>query len=171
MRLGNHRCPASDQEGVSTVSDRAAAVRISPENFEAAMSQIRVDKLKRLWGGRLPTWEEFKQARKEGRVGTDEAVANRALGLLPRAWYIIYGILTPWGMFVVPILAITLYLLGHMNGWIALGSLSVAWFLYKTTFLGACYGILNGATADERLYRMLVEHGAFVFAPTSQEKN
>jgi hypothetical protein len=42
-------------------------VRTPPSVSQALDNSIAAD-LKKLWGGRFPTWEEFKDANKAGRV-------------------------------------------------------------------------------------------------------
>jgi hypothetical protein len=118
--------------------------------------------------GWSPTYvDEFKQAHKNGRVQPNKTIAYKVLSRpeVPQAWHVIYGILCPWGMFLVPILAVVFYFLGYINGWIVLGSFVVAGFLYKVMFFGACYGMLDAAQNDEDFYLKLVSSGAFVFTP------
>jgi hypothetical protein len=40
--------------------------------------------------------------------------------------------------------------------------------LYKLTFVAACYAIMKGAEANERLYEILIYNGAFLFGPSKQ---
>jgi hypothetical protein len=61
-------------------------------------------KLVELWGGRVPTWEEFKQASKERRVRVNKGIASKTLetsaklGSEPKTFWIIYGVIVPWLM-------------------------------------------------------------------------
>jgi hypothetical protein len=123
--------------------------------------------LRERWGGSLPTWDEFKKARKDGRVTINKGIAQKAISIpgVPKAYHLMYGVVTPWAMFLVPILSIILYLFGYGNGWVVLGCLFVGYLLYKITFVGACNGILDGAEANEALYQRLIFNGAFLFGP------
>ena len=120
-----------------------------------------------MWGERMPTWEEFKQAKAGGRVSTDKAIALRAIHWrgVPKTWMIIYGILTPWiGFLVVPV-AIAMYFFRGVSRWWILGSVCTAWFLLSVTKEGACEAIKDAATRDEEIYEALVKSGAFLFGP------
>jgi hypothetical protein len=138
----------------------------------AAINERIVNDLKKQWGGRLPTWDEFKTSHRNGRVNANKMVASRAISLsgMPRACYYWYGIIMPWAMFLIPIISIVSYLLGHGNVWIVAGSFVVSYALFKYTAAGSCSSMLNGAVANETLYQFLVSNGAFLFGPTSQEK-
>jgi hypothetical protein len=73
-----------------------AQTRSPLEQLDAAIYAMTMDDLRHLWGDRLPTWQEFKQAEDAGRVKTDKTIAQRALCSLPgipKGWYILYGII------------------------------------------------------------------------------
>ncbi len=72
--------------------------------------------------------------------------------------------------FYCPIISIIAYFFGYGSGWVVFGCLLGGWFLYKATFVGACYGIMDGAEANERLYQMLISHGAFLFGPSKPDE-
>jgi hypothetical protein len=90
---------------------------------------------------------------------------------VPVYYSIMFGTVTPWAMFLVPIAGVISYFLRYCNGWVAIASLVGAVFCYKLTFVGACYGVLEGAEADEALYHMLISNGAFMFAPPSARQS
>jgi hypothetical protein len=139
------------------------------ERLDAAIYAKTMDDLKRLWSGRLPTWQEFKQAEDAGRVKTNKTIAQKALCSLPgipKGWYILYGVITPWAMFIIPITGIILYFVGYANVWVMVTCILGGWYLYKMIFIGACYGIMDAAKGDERIYETLLINGAFVFGPS-----
>jgi hypothetical protein len=152
------------------MSDKSSTGSRETPSLEDRIYAMTINDLKKQWGGRLPTWDEYKKADKDGRVKTNKGVANKALSLpgVPKLYYIMFGLITPWGMFLVPSIAIVLYLFGRGNGWVVLGCILVGVCLYKLTFVGACYGIMKGAKADERLYQILLYNGAFLFEPSKQ---
>jgi hypothetical protein len=123
--------------------------------------------LKTLWGGRLPSWEEFKEASKTHRVRTNKGIASKGIFLrgVPKSYQIIFGIITAAGVFLIPIICVVLYFVGYVNAWVAVGSFFVGWYLYKVTLDGACDGIRYGAEKSEPLYQYLVSRGAFLFGP------
>ena len=129
--------------------------------------------LNKLWGGRLPTWAEYKAAKRAGRIKTNKGVAQRAVNQrgVPAYYSIMFGIVTPGAMFLVPIAGVVSYFLSYCSGWVAVAALVGGVFCYKLTFVGACYGVLEGAEADEALYQALISNGAFLFAPPSAEKD
>ena len=123
--------------------------------------------LKKLWGGRLPTWEEFKEASKNHRVKTNKGIASKAIFLrgVPKSHQITFGIITAAGVFLIPIISVILYIFGNVGAWVILVCFFAGWFLYKATLNGACDGIRHGAEKSEPLYQHLVSRGAFLFGP------
>jgi hypothetical protein len=148
------------------------AAKPVPPNVDRMTDERVVRDLNKLWGGRLPTWAEYKVAKRAGRIKTNKGVAQRAINQhgVPVYYRIMFGGLIPWAMFLVPIAGVIGYFLGYFNGWVAVAFLAGGIFCYKLTFVGACYGVLEGAEADEALYQMLLLNGAFLFAPPSIEK-
>jgi hypothetical protein len=53
-------------------------------------------RLQKMWGGRMPAWEEFKEANDAGRVRVNKSVANIAILWrgMPKAHMILFGIIT-----------------------------------------------------------------------------
>ncbi len=123
--------------------------------------------LKKIWGGRLPTWDEFKIASKAGRVRTNKGIASKAIFLrgVPISHQIIFGIVTAAATFLMPVTAVILYFFGYFSGWVVIGCFTGAWYLYKVTLDGMCDGIRYGAEKKEALYCALVPRGAFLFDP------
>jgi hypothetical protein len=139
---------------------------VSQEELENSIT----NNLKTLWGGRLPTWDEFKTASKAGRVRANKGIGIKAVGLkgIPRSFWLLFGVVTPCGMFAVPIGCIILVILG-LVGWLTLiPALFASWFLYKVSLEGAADAIRYGAEENEALYNALVSMGAFLFNPPSQ---
>src|SRR5260221_3004853 len=100
-----------------------------------------------MWGARMPTWEEFKQASKDGRVRVNKSVANNAIFArgVPKVHTIMFGVITLWAAFLVPPVALVLYFFFGINGWWVPGSLLLAWYLMKVSRDGQCDGIRYGA--------------------------
>jgi len=119
------------------------------------------------WGGRLPTWEEFKAAKKAGHVKVNKTVAAEAITWrsVPVSFRYFYGVALPWISFLlVPATLVAWPILGF-SGWLVLGSFVGAWFLLKVSREGHCDGISIGAEEDEAFYDLLVRNGAFLFYP------
>jgi hypothetical protein len=55
------------------------------------LAQSAVQEMKQLWGGNLPTWEDYKIAYKNGRVRANKTVAAEAIHMkgIPKAYLII----------------------------------------------------------------------------------
>lgn len=137
---------------------------VSPHDLD----KMVVEDLKSAWGGRLPTWDEFKKANKDGQVKVNKGIATQTLGFLgaSNSFYILFGIITPWATFLIPIISVILYFFGKCNGWVVPACFFCGYYLYKVTLAGACAGIRYGAEEDEALYQHLVSNGAFLFEPT-----
>lgn len=126
-----------------------------------------VDDMKEMWGGNLPTWDDFKIASKKGRVRANKTVAAQvtSMGAVPKPYYIIYGVMTLWsGFLIVPSTAIAWFFIDFSAWWI-LGSMFAASFLIKLSRSGHCEGMIHGAENNEKLYEMLINSGAFMFDP------
>jgi hypothetical protein len=123
--------------------------------------------LKKSWGGRFPSWQEFKTANKSGRVRTNKNVGIKAIHFkgIPRGFWLLFGIMTPCGMFAAPIVCIILASFGVWAWWTIILGLCASWFLYKVSLEGAADAIRHGAEANEALYQALVPSGAFMFTP------
>ena len=136
------------------------------------IAQSAAQGLKEMWGGDLPTWEDFKKASKNGRVRTNKTVAAEAIHMkdIPKAYFIIYGVITLWlGYLIFPATLISWFFVGFSAWWI-LGSLFAAWFLVKVSRKGHCEGMKHGAERNEKFYERLVSNGAFLFGPDQQDK-
>lgn len=72
-------------------------------SFNRQTAELTVRTLREAWGGRLPTWEEFKLASKSGRVTVDKTVALQAINLqgMPRGPAVFYGVVTMWVAFLL----------------------------------------------------------------------
>lgn len=131
------------------------------------VNEAAVRELIELWGGRLPTWDEFKSASREGRVQVNKTVAADAIHWkgVPKSMMVLYGIVTMWTAFLAVPVMIGLYILDVVDGWWVLGAVFGAWFLIKVSRNGHCEGITMGAEQNEELYTELVSNGAFLFTP------
>jgi hypothetical protein len=135
--------------------------------FNEQIENPAVMELLKVWGGRLPNWEEYKKAYRDGRVRGNKTVAAQAIYLegIPKPYLIIYGIITLWlGFLMFPITAIAWFFLDFSAWWI-LGSFFAAWLLVKISREGHCEGMKHGAEINEELYEALVNNGAFLFLP------
>jgi hypothetical protein len=123
--------------------------------------------LQKMWGGRTPTWEEFKEASRGGRVRVNKSVANIAIHWhgMPKSHMILFGIITLWATFLAVPIAIALHFITGISAWWIAGSAALAWYLYKVSIDGQCEGIRYGAEANEELYKALIQNGAFLFGP------
>ncbi len=125
------------------------------------------NRMREAWGGKFPTWEEFKTASRDGQVRVNKTVAAQAIHSksVPASFRIFYGIILLWlGFLVVPIMAVVWFFTDLSAWWIAGGAI-LAWFLVKVSRDGHCEGIKAGAENDEQFYNVLIENGAFLFDP------
>jgi hypothetical protein len=136
---------------------------------EKQFRQMTVDELRRTWGGRVPTWEEFRAARKEGRVRTHKGLALDAVWWrgMPRMGQALFGLVTPCATFLVLPAAIGAHFFLGTSGWWILGSAVAAWCFYKESQIGACRTIETAAESNPGLYDLLVNNGAFLIRPPS----
>ena len=131
------------------------------------IAQSAVQDLKEMWGGNLPTWEDFKKASKNSRVKVNKTVAAEAIHMkdIPKAYFIIYGIITLWlGFIIFPVTLVLWFFMDFSALWI-LGSLFAAWFLVRVSREGHCEAMKYGAERNEKFYEILVNNGAFLFGP------
>jgi hypothetical protein len=140
-----------------------------PRDVSQEINRGVAQDLKKSWGGRFPTWQEFKAANKAGRVRVNKNVGMKAIHFkgIPRGFWLPFGILTPWGMFAAPIACIILASVGVWAWWTIIFGLCASWFLYKVSLEGAADAIRHGAEGNEALYQALVPSGAFMFTPES----
>lgn len=140
--------------------------------MNSKIAQSAVQEMKDMWGGNLPTWEDFKNASKNGRVRANKTVAAQAINIkgISKAYFIIYGIITLWlGFLIFPGTVIAWFFM-DFSAWWMLGALFAAWFLVKVSREGHCEAMKHGAEKSEKLYEILVNNGAFLFGPDTQDK-
>lgn len=96
-----------------------------------------------MWGGRLPTWEEFLAASKRGRVGINKTVAAQAIHMkgMPKAYGVAYGIVILWCAFLLIPSVIIAWLFMEFSSWWILVSVFVAFFLVRVSREGHCEGL------------------------------
>jgi len=123
--------------------------------------------LKEQWGGRFPTWQEFKTASRIGHIAVNNNVSMEAIKLpgVPWRYKITYGILTASGVFLVPLICLILAIIGMIKWWSIIFGILVGWVLFKITVKGSAQSIRYGAEDSETLYHSLVHRGAFLFPP------
>ena len=123
--------------------------------------------IKEVWGGRLPTWEEYKRAKRDGRVRANKTVAAQVMDAepIPKAFFILYSVISLWvGFLIFPATLVAWFFLRFNALWI-LGAVLAAWLLVKVSREGHCEGMKAGAVRDEDFYEFLVRSGAFLFGP------
>ncbi len=130
---------------------------------------LTVNELWRVWGERLPTWDEFKRADSEGSVVVNKRLALTALSSSSflRFHYVIHGILVLWLVVLAPITGILLFIFGYINAFLMVACLAASIVLYKANFISACHVIKKKAASNEDLYVLLLRKGAFFFRPPS----
>ena len=134
-------------------------------NEQVAQNAVR--KMEEMWGGKLPTWEDYKKAYKSGRVRANKTVAAQVIFMkgISKAYLIIYGIITLWlGFLLFPATVIAWFFMDFSAWWI-LGAFFAAWFLVKVSREGHCEAMKHGAEKNEKFYEILVNNGAFLFSP------
>ena len=138
-------------------------------NINNQISQLNLREVKEAWGGRIPSWEEFKEAKKSGKIRVDQVLASRVFNVnskgIPKPWFIIYGLIVPWLMFLSIPLSIAFTYFLNLNWWSVAGGIFLSWFLFKVASQGHCDAILDGAEQNKELYEFLIQNGAFIFHP------
>jgi hypothetical protein len=131
------------------------------------IDEAEARKLAELWGGQFPSWEDFKQANTKGRVRVNKGLANKLIFSkgIPTAHKIMFGIVTLWAAFLIPPVALLLYFFMGISAWWIVGSVAVAWYLFKVARNGQCDGLRYGAAESEQFYEAVVRNGAFMFEP------
>lgn len=121
----------------------------------------------RLWGNRIPTWEDFKVASNDGRIFANRTLAMRAVWFrgVPRLYGLLFGFLTIAAAYLVIPVLIVLHFLLHLSAWWILSGIPAWWLLVKISEIGTCTGIIVGARRSEALYALLIENGGFLFGP------
>ncbi|MFG1362702.1 hypothetical protein [Xanthobacter versatilis] len=139
-------------------------------SFNQQTAELTVRMLREAWGGRLPTWEEFKLASKSGRVAVDKTVALQAINLqgMPRGPAVFYGVVTMWVAFLlVPASLVVWIAFGWSWYWMP-GAVAACLFLLSVSRNGHCEVTLMGAGNHQNLYELLVSRGAFFFQPVGR---
>jgi hypothetical protein len=131
------------------------------------IAELTVQELIQAWGGRLPTWDEFKGASRAGKVRLNKRIVVEMVtaGTVPRSYTVVYGmVVLPISVLIVP-LAIVAYLFNWLGGWGLFGSVLGAGYLFKVAHDGAFRATLAAAESNEPVYWHLVRCGAFHFRP------
>jgi len=139
----------------------------SPKLLSEEIDKLVVTNLTANWGGQLPTWEEFKQAKADGRVRVNKSVATKTLFWkgVPKTFQLLFGIVVPYAAFLVIPVSVGLYYFSNISAWWIVGSVFVAWYLFATARKGQCDGVSWGAERNAELYDALVRRGAFDILP------
>jgi hypothetical protein len=139
-----------------------------PPSLEQSLSATITKKLIEAFGGRLPTWEEFRQASKHGRVRGSTSLAFYTMWWsgMPTGYAIFYGFFVALASLLAIPIAVGLYVFAGISGWWIIASIAMAVYLFGVTKQGAGTTMITGAQRNERLYQMLVIRGAFLFEPS-----
>jgi hypothetical protein len=139
-----------------------------PPSLEQSLSATITKKLIEAFGGRLPTWEEFKQASRHGRVRGSTSLAFYTMWWsgMPTGYAIFYGFFVALASLLATPIAVGLYFLVGISGWWIIASIAMAVYLFGVTKEGAGTTMITGAQRNERLYQLLVIRGAFLFEPS-----
>jgi hypothetical protein len=139
-----------------------------PPRLEQSLSATITKKLIEAFGGRLPTWEEFKGASRHGRVRGSTSLAFYTMWWsgMPTGYAIFYGLFVALASLLTIPIAIGLYVFAGISGWWIIASIAVAVYLFGVTKEGAGTTMITGAQRNERLYQTLVIRGAFLFDPS-----
>lgn len=139
------------------------------------LDSIIVEDLTEMWGGRMPTWEEFRSSHSRGIVRVNRHLAYKSFygnaavrkACAPRFGF---GFAVPVGgalaIFAIPILACFVLKLSYW--FVPLGWLVISPLFYKLLEREACRGLETGAARNENLYETLVRQGAFLFPRQEQ---
>ena len=147
---------------------RGAATDAPPETDYQQENGGIVAEVEAMWGGRLPSWGEFRRAVRDKRVRVDPTVAVEAVHWqgMPPGTRLLYGIVTNWAAFLLLPGLFVLHQFGRsVTDWDSVLGLLGTWFLFRVTLKGSCEAVRQAAEEDERLYRALVEYGAFRVSP------
>ena len=148
-------------------TDRAATDAL-PETDYQQENGGTVAEVAAMWGGRLPSWREFRRAVRDKRVRVDPTVAVEAVHWkgMPPGTRMLYGIVTNWAAFLLLPALFILHQFGRsVTDWDAVLGLLGTWLLFRVTLRGSCEAIRQAAEEDARLYHALVEYGAFHITP------
>ena len=139
------------------------------ENVIRELDSSIVRKLAQMWGGRMPTWEEFKLAHERGVVRTNKSLAYKVfwdVGV-PKFRALVFGFIIPVvGALIVLAAPVVLSIMGKLSYWLIpviwiLGS----WLLFKVCAIAACEAVKDRAVRNQKIYESLVKRGGFSFAP------
>jgi len=139
-----------------------------PRSLEQSLYATITKKLIKAFDGRLPTWDEFKQASRHGRVrgSTSLALYTMWWSGMPMGYVIFYGFFVALASLLAIPIAVGLYFLAGISGWWITASITLAVYLFGVAKDGACTTMITGAQRSERLYQMLVIRGGFLFEPS-----
>ena len=134
------------------------------------VNKFAATKLQEMWGGRWPTWDEFREATAGGRVRVNKTIAAEAIysKSVPIIFRVFYGAILLWLGFLSLPITVAIWFFADVSAWWIAGGAIVGWFLVKVSREGHCEGIKLGAEKDEQFYQMLAESGAFLFEPKQQ---
>lgn len=131
-----------------------------------------VDLTTEQWGGRIPEWEEFRDAVNGGRVEVDKRAAHllikTSVGFLPFYWRLFFYYILPWIALLLIPSAVIAFFLDAVGVWAIFASGPLVWLVGKISYAGQREGIKWSAYESSHMYNELIHYGAFtVLAPIS----
>mgnify|MGYP006298641657 CR=1 FL=1 len=129
------------------------------------IAQAIVSDMKRLWGGALPTWENYKDCLELGRVRVNKTVAAKTFfsDPVPKVYHVFYGVITPAAAILAFPGVFVAWLFFSFSAWWLLTGVVLTYAFLKLTRAGHCAAIKSGARKNKDFYEHLIEHGAFFF--------
>ncbi|WP_040370967.1 hypothetical protein [Alkalidesulfovibrio alkalitolerans] len=119
-----------------------------------------------LFGGRVPTWDEYREAYEAGRVRADRSVAGRTYDAACMSKFgKAHARLTALVSLIALPSSLLAYFFWDKSGWWILCGLAISVFFGKVSREVQCECIKQGAYVDENVYEVLFDMGAFLFGP------
>jgi hypothetical protein len=140
-----------------------------------ALTDHAMRRLLEAWGGRLPTWEEFKKASRRGEVRVHKTIAFHVILDRGQPLRFVLAYVAAYSMLPLQVLsvlflpvALVLYVLSYMSGWWVVGTILAAWIFGRLGSVGRLAAIASAAAErDKELYQAMLAHGALIFEPKS----
>ena len=124
-------------------------------------AEMTVRDLKEAWG-RIPDWNDYKNS---NNILVDKTVTTKFIGSPISGIFGILNGLTTFLFFLITPFVIFSVFFWDFPWWYILVGLVATIFLIKILRNIQCNYVRNLAKTDERIYKILVEEGAFLFFP------
>jgi len=130
----------------------------------------RAEKMKVLWGGGFPEWDEYKLHKDKGfPIGIDKTFALKLLNtsFIPRKISFSFNGILGLCFFSSPIVAL-LWFFSEFSAWWILGVFLLSITIIKLTRETLTVTLSNLAYKDENVYKILVANGGMEFFPIGE---